>query len=109
MSEQDKQTLVSAAVDGVKEQFTEIGNSLLKKTPPWAVAIVSIMLTGIGCGGAFLYANADTILRWQQQSLDVEHLKADHDDCHVKVVKLEAEIDQLKDEVASLRRQISSN
>jgi len=106
MPDADAKKIVDHAIDGVKKEFASTATTLLKRTPTWAVAVVSIMLTGIGCSGAFLYFNSGTLLQWQQQSLDVEHMKQANDRCHTELAAIKAEVQVLRDLVAGQEREI---
>ena len=94
--------------DELKDAVDNTANTLLKRTPSWAVALVSILLTLFGCIGLFLYANSETILKWQSQSLDLEHLKVAHDTCHEELMELKQEIADLRKRDDEQRREIDS-
>ena len=92
----------------LREAVDNAAQSLLKRTPSWAVAFVSIFLTLFGCIGIFLYANSETILKWQSQSLDLEHMKLAHDRCHEEMTQLKMEIADLRKRDDEQRREIDS-
>ncbi len=92
----------------LKDAVDNTANTLLKRTPAWAVALVSILLTLFGCVGIFLYANSETILKWQSQSLDLEHMKLANDRCHEEMTQLKMEIADLRKRDDEQRREIDS-
>ena len=94
--------------DEIADKLDNTANTLLKRTPSWAVALVSILLTLFGCIGLFLYANSETILKWQSQSLDLEHMKVAHDRCHEEMIQLKLEIVELRKRDDEQRREIDS-
>lgn len=92
----------------LKDAVDNTANTLLKRTPAWAVALVSILLTLFGCIGIFLYVNSETILKWQSQSLDLEHMKSAHERCHEELMELKIEIADLRKKDDEQRREIDS-
>lgn len=93
---------IGKVLHSVDDAATEV----VRKASPFSIGM-AIVLAVIFLGmGSIVYFNRDTIKHFVDITNDVKHLQDAHDRCHASMAVLQAEVQTLRIEIASLKRTV---
>lgn len=96
--------------EAIKEEINSVLGEFAKKASPLAISAFILVCGTILAVGAFIYFNKDTLLKWQENSLDIVHIRAEkqleHDHCQEQIASQQNQITTLNKRVDSLELQL---
>lgn len=96
--------------EAIKEEINSVLGEFAKKASPLAISAFILVCGTILAVGAFIYFNKDTLLKWQENSLDIVHIRAEkqleHDHCQEQIALLNKRVDSLE---LQLKQKTASN